>query len=105
MRRPECRIRQYSSHTFLYVVANYREQVGVKYKKCKKQTVYFYHSTVFYLRSVQLYVVFPTLVSQLVTLSIRNVEAQTDYITNEDIKIYWYGYSSHYYECKLCSLW
>ena len=19
---------------------------------------------------------------------------------NEDIKIYWYGYSSHYYECK-----
>ena len=28
MRRPECRIRQYSSHTFLYVVASYREQVG-----------------------------------------------------------------------------
>jgi len=34
--------------------------------------------------------VFLTLVSQLLTLSIRNVEAQTDYY-NEDIQINWYA--------------
>ena len=32
---------------------------------------------------MQLRVVFLTLISQLLTLSIRNVEAQTDYITND----------------------
>lgn len=36
--------------TLLYVVADYREQVGIKYKKYKKQTVYLIYQSVILLK-------------------------------------------------------